>query len=279
MKSILTGLAYIHECKITHRDLAKDNILWNPVKEEAVIIDFDTSCFYRPQGYFRDVGRDKYDAPEKTSVIEIRRKLWESSRKKPKSKRRLKPYTEKADMYSLGVLFWMLINDKHHSPSPYKLKRWINKVKQRRKQKKYPELDLLVKMLAFDPDRRITPADALNHPFITEVKTDSSDHADYVEMRKYLLKMLDMQDKLEDLFDDNGKSDDDEDDDVHDSDIPSDADDDDLEFTESSDESDESENESEDEDDTHEEPSVSAVDTVEVKSEPTPSPVEPTPDP
>jgi len=243
MKSILTGLAHIHHCKITHRDLAKDNILWNPVKEEAVIIDFDTSCFYRPQGYFRDVGRDKYDAPEKTAVIEIRRKLWESSRKKPKPKRRLKAYNEKADVYSLGVLFWMLINNRHHSPSPYKLKRWIKKVKERRKAKKYPELDLLVKMLSFNPDRRISPADALNHPFIVNSGTsEGQEYANYSEMRKYLLKMLDMQDKLDELFDGDkpdgdrksgasSSSDDDDDGGARDSNDEEDEEDEDLAFS------------------------------------------------
>jgi len=197
MKSILTGLQYIHEKQVVHRDLAKDNILWNPITEQAVIIDFDTSCFFRPEGYFRNVGRDKYDAPEKTEVIEVRKELWKEyaeTKQFPKQHKKMKAYTEKADMYSLGVLFWMLLNEKKHSPSPQKLKKWITKIKQKHKHKKYAELDLLVRMVTFDPLSRISPQDALNHPFIvdmtTKIEKDSEEFTHHTEMKKYLEKML-----------------------------------------------------------------------------------------
>lgn len=213
MKSILTGVKYLHDKHVAHRDLARYNILWNPVTEQAVIIDFDTSCFFRPKGFYRDVGRDKYDAPEKTEIIELRKELWaeyDETGKKPKSKKQ-KPYTEKADIYSLGVLFWMLINNKTHSPEPPFLKRWTKKIREKNKHKKFPELDLLLRMLNFDPVSRISAAEALNHPFILDSK--SSDKS-YLEMKNYLQKMLNNEDEDDDADADfNAKYPDDDDDD------------------------------------------------------------------
>ena len=196
LKSILQAVHNLHEHKVVHRDLAMDNILWNPIKEEAVIIDFDTACFYRPQGYYRDVGRDKYDAPEKTEMLEIRRKLYKSSRKKPKSRKRMKSYTEKADIYSVGVIFWMLLTESNHAPDPYKLKRWVKKRKERGKHKRHVELDLLFKMLAFNHEKRPTSTEALRHAFFLEPQSPSEEELEqkelYKETRVYLHKMLDM---------------------------------------------------------------------------------------
>jgi serine/threonine protein kinase len=194
MSSILQAVHNLHEHKVVHRDLAMDNIMWNPIKEEAVIIDFDTACFHRPQGYYRDVGRDKYDAPEKTEMLVLRRKLYDSSRKKPRSRKRLKSYTEKADIYSVGVIFWMLLTESTHSPDPYKLKRWVKKRKERGKHKRHAELDLLFKMLAFNAEKRPTPAEALSHAFFQEGQTEEEvkQRELYKEAHIYLYKMLDM---------------------------------------------------------------------------------------
>jgi serine/threonine protein kinase len=191
-KSTLQALKQVHDCKVAHRDVAKYNLLWNPVDEKMMIIDFDNACFFRPEGYFKNVGREKYDAPEKTEMLEMREEL---KRKKSKTKRRMKGYTEKAEVYSVGVLLWMLVNQNEHSPSRRDLKKWVTETKRRNNHKKYPEIDLLVKMVNTDPDRRISVEDALTHPFITETPPNS----EYKHMREYLLKtMTGTQEKVED---------------------------------------------------------------------------------
>lgn len=79
----------------------------------------------------------------------------------------------------------------------YKLKVWVEKVKNRNKHKssKFPELELLLRMLCNDPDRRITLDEALAHRFIRE-RTNTKD-ADYERMRDeyehmqtYLMKIV-----------------------------------------------------------------------------------------
>lgn len=204
MESIFLGVKQMHDNKVVHRDIAKSNILWNPLTDTATIIDFDNAAFYRPTGYYRNVGRDKYDSPEKTEMLEIREKLKEKmyadDKKKisHKNRKHMRAYTEKAEMYSLGVILWMLLNEKHHSPSPYKLKTWVTKMKERNKHKKYTELDLLVKLLNFDPDLRITVDDALEHPFIKNRPDDEPDQ-DYLHMKAYLFKQLGMQKEYDQL--------------------------------------------------------------------------------
>lgn len=189
MKSAITALKQVHDNGVCHRDVAKHNFLWDPMQEKMIIIDFDNSCFYRKQGYYKDVGRERYDAPEKTEMLEIRRKLKEKYEKNGKVtvKKRMKAYTEKADIYSLGVLFWMMLTHSYHSPHPRKLKKWVAEIKRRNQHKRYPELDLLTRMLVFDPNRRITLEEALEHPFIVETKPDKL----YTKMREFLLNDVD----------------------------------------------------------------------------------------
>lgn len=205
MQSTFEALKQVHDHQVVHRDVAKSNLLWNPLTDSVVIIDFDNACFFRKNGYYRDVGRDRYDAPEKTEMLEMRRKLKEKldeSRKKrlpsSKIKKRMQAYHESADVYSLGVLMWMLLNGEKHSPSPRKLKEWVAKVKQRNRHKKYAEIDLLVRLLNFDPDRRITLAEALEHPFISKRPTQPD--SDYANMKAYLFKKLDMEEECENVI-------------------------------------------------------------------------------
>lgn len=202
MQSAFEALKQVHDHKVVHRDIAKSNFLWNPLTDSIVLIDFDNACFFRKTGYYRDVGRDRYDAPEKTEMLELRRKLkdkLEDSHKKrlpaSKIKKRMQAYRETADIYSLGVLMWMLLNGERHSPSPRKLKDWVAKVKQRNRHKKYAEIDLLVRLLNFDPERRITLTEALEHPFIS--KRPQQPDSSYANMKAYLFKKLDMEDECD----------------------------------------------------------------------------------
>lgn len=180
VKSVLEALQVLHDHKVVHRDIAKENILWDPLSESCTIIDFESAAFSRPQGFYRDVGRDRYDAPEKTLLLAKRKKRGQSS----------KPgYNEKADIYSVGVLFWMLISDKTKEPSVDRLRTWAKKSRRRRKHDKHPEVDLLLKLLCENPSRRLNVHEALAHPYFTEARDEPEHVRSYTEMREYLEKM------------------------------------------------------------------------------------------
>jgi len=175
MKSLFLAVQTLHQAFVVHRDLAKDNILWNPVTEEVTIIDFDTAAPLRSV-YYRDVGRDNYDAPEKKYAIE---RSYAGD---------LSPgYGPEADIYSLGVILWMLITSSQHSPSSKSLGHWVKKVLRAKKHQRHPELDLLTQLLNANPKNRITLEKALNHSFILHPPPPTEE---YKQMKICLNKII-----------------------------------------------------------------------------------------
>ncbi len=147
LHGLLSGLLHLQERGVAHRDLAPYNLTWDPVSRSLRIIDFDLACQTRASGYRNCYGRDRYSAPEKL------RKL----------------YYDDADVYSAGVIFWMMLNNARHCPRREKLDRWVQKNRQR--QKKHKELDLLFEMLQFHRQKRITLINALQHEFFRDMET------------------------------------------------------------------------------------------------------------
>lgn len=181
VKSVLEAVKVLHTQHIVHRDIAKENILWDPLSETSTIIDFESAAFSRPRGFYRDVGRDRYDAPEKTHLLAKRKKRGRSSGP---------GYNEKADIYAVGVLFWMLISNKTKEPAVDRLRTWAKTARRRRKHTKHPEIDLLLKLVCENPARRLNVHEALAHPYFTEVQDDTEEATRrYTEMKEYLEKM------------------------------------------------------------------------------------------
>ncbi len=222
IKSILQGIQQMHSRKIVHRDLATHNIMWNPLDEKATIIDLDTASPMREK-YFSIVGRDTYDAPEKSETIEQRKKVKQERKENKKKlshyvikKPRVKSYGPECDIYAAGVVLAMLLFNEEHSPEPDVLKKRIRKIIQKKRHKEFPELDLLVKMLSYHPKDRITVDAALQHPFL--VNPPEADEF-YTTMRMYLQKLHDGvpidddgHSESEDQDDDQNPQDDDDDD-------------------------------------------------------------------
>lgn len=186
-KSILTALKAIHAAGVVHRDIARANVLWDPIKEEATIIDFDVSAPMRSK-YYRAVGRDNYDAPEKADTLALREKLYHNQQRKLSSKHKMWSYDFRADIYSVGVLLFMMLKRAEHSPEPKELRKWMKTVMRRNGHRRDPAIDLAVRMLQRDPRNRITVDAALGHRFLTETEVDD----EYRNIRRYLLKMNDL---------------------------------------------------------------------------------------
>ncbi len=208
MRGVMEGLKNMHENNVVHRDIASGNILWNPIDEQATLLDFDMSAPKRER-YYRNVGRENYDAPEKTETFALRQQMKKDGRNRPVGKEKLKFYGEKADMYSAGVIFWVLLTDRQNSPEPEELRKWLKKAIKRKLDRKFPEFDLLFKMLQFNPSKRISAADALAHPFLARSTNDNATEKEvYDQMMHYLVKM-NAETKWEDKSD-NDEADDDE---------------------------------------------------------------------
>ena len=159
-KQIFSGLCYLHSNNIIHRDLKLENILISDIEKSIKsneefysikIIDFGTAKLFDKKTNARAVvGSSYYIAPE---VLQ-------------------KNYNEKCDLWSSGVILYMMLvghapfdgrNDKEIIEN---IKKGYFKTNEERWIKGSKEIkDLIIKLLQYDPNKRISAKDALNHPF------------------------------------------------------------------------------------------------------------------
>nr|KAJ0226007.1 hypothetical protein LSAT_V11C100030370 [Lactuca sativa] len=179
---ILRGLKYIHSANVLHRDLKPSNLLLN-ANCDLKICDFGLARVTSETDFMTEyVVTRWYRAPEL---------LLNSS-----------DYTAAIDVWSVGCIFMELMDRKplfpgrdhvHQlrllmeligTPSEAELgflnenaKRYIRQLSHYQRQsfnEKFPQvhpaaIDLIEKMLTFDPRQRITVEDALAHPYLTSL--------------------------------------------------------------------------------------------------------------
>ncbi|GKE19786.1 mitogen-activated protein kinase homolog MMK1, partial [Tanacetum coccineum] len=179
---ILRGLKYIHSANVLHRDLKPSNLLLN-ANCDLKICDFGLARVTSETDFMTEyVVTRWYRAPEL---------LLNSS-----------DYTAAIDVWSVGCIFMELMDRKplfpgrdhvHQlrllmeligTPSEAELgflnenaKRYIRQLNHYQRQsfnEKFPQvhpaaIDLIEKMLTFDPRQRITVEDALAHPYLTSL--------------------------------------------------------------------------------------------------------------
>ena len=155
MRQILSVVAYCHERNIVHRDLKPENFLLDSSDENAnlKVIDFGTAQFFtHGVNMTQKFGTPYYIAPE---VLK-------------------KNYNHLCDVWSAGVNMYILLcgfppfggqtdeqilkrvaAGRFSFPSP----EWDNI--------SFEAKDLIITMLTFDYSRRISAADALHHPWLS----------------------------------------------------------------------------------------------------------------
>lgn len=153
-RQILSSVAYCHEKGVMHRDLKPDNFLLESEAADALlkVIDFGTATFYTSgQRFTEKIGTPYYIAPE---VLK-------------------RNYTEKCDLWSVGVCLYILLCG--FPPfAGVSDEQILKKVMKGRFDFPSPEWDLIsyeakdlvCRLLAYDPDSRISAREALAHPWI-----------------------------------------------------------------------------------------------------------------
>jgi calcium-dependent protein kinase len=156
---MLIAINYLHQHNIVHRDIKLENFLYEDGSEDATLklIDFGFSRVWDPQSDERlqaSCGSIQYVSPEVISSS---------------------GYDSQCDLWSLGVIVYMLLSGQPPFDGfedevlenirlcRYSLKgqKWKN-ISSKGK-------DFVSKLLVVDPKQRMTAAEALNHPWITEV--------------------------------------------------------------------------------------------------------------
>ena len=218
---LLRGLKYMHSACILHRDLKPRNLLVNSNCDLKI-------CDFRLARPF--INEMKVTSSQMTDYVATR---WYRA---PEVLLTYKKYTAAMDMWSVGCIFGELLlrkpllpgTDASHqieiifnllgTPSDSDIEsipnpRSKDKVMRMNKRSGKPfeslfkecnplALDLLKKMLDFNPDRRITVEDALDHPYLTtlhfpddEPLTDPVSLFDF-EYERQLLTMRDLKDLM-----------------------------------------------------------------------------------
>ncbi len=160
MYQIFTAVHYCHLKRIVHRDLKPENILIEKQNNDGYflikVIDFGTAKLFKKDKMERTlIGSPYYIAPE---VIN-------------------RHYNEKCDLWSCGVIFYILLSNKlpfngeddkevfeNIQKGDYNINLPIfNKVSSEAK-------DLIKKLLVLDPDKRINLKNVLSHKFFEKKK-------------------------------------------------------------------------------------------------------------
>ena len=157
---VFSGLAYLHEKKILHRDLKLENLMVSEIEKDVIteeeyfwmkIIDFGTAkIFEKNRAEKAVIGSSYYIAPE---VLKQR-------------------YNEKCDTWSVGVILYMTLVGiaPFDGKTDEDIIRRIQKGKYDKSNSRFVQhseevRDLVSKLLEKNIEKRLSAKEALNHPW------------------------------------------------------------------------------------------------------------------
>lgn len=158
----LGGLQHIHKCGYCHRDLSLENLLIGE-HGQIVISDFGLAAKYCGEEVDR-VGKGFYIAPEVFALDNSTHKSYDG---------------QKADVWSLGVILFMMITGAPPTESPCSTDKRFRMIKNGKIATMVKgwrmghlfsddALDLITRMLTVNPEERITVAQIARHPWIEQ---------------------------------------------------------------------------------------------------------------
>ncbi len=162
-KQIISGIKYLYEHKIFHRDIKPENIL---LKDNVVkIADFGFAKEIDDYNVMMDTicGSPLYMAPE----IVLSRPTDKEQHKESTG-----PYNTKSDVWSLGIILYQMMYNKHPYGNVKNIIQLIDNYKHKTKisfnNDKYSKelIDLVSKMLEYDPENRLEWNKLFNHEWL-----------------------------------------------------------------------------------------------------------------
>ena len=161
IRDIASGVAYCHANNVVHRDLKPDNLLYTSHSPSATlkIVDFGLSKVKADNQLMTTAcGTPEYAAPEVLSR---------------------QPYTEKCDLWSLGVIAYMLLCgyppfSASNASQLYKAIRAgeFHYVEDEWKHISMAARDLINNLLVVDPAQRLSASEVLDHPWLASAGED-----------------------------------------------------------------------------------------------------------
>jgi len=161
---MLLAVDYLHKQGIVHRDIKLENWLYDSVSDYATLklSDFGFSKRWDPEedpwGLSGAAGSDPYMAPEVISGC----------------------YTEKCDMWSLGVTVYLLLSGEFpfHGATKSQISGKIMACDYNFPNAKWNHVsghakDFIRKLLVLNPAKRMSAAESLQHPWMQQLSDDS----------------------------------------------------------------------------------------------------------
>ncbi|CAD8145155.1 unnamed protein product [Paramecium pentaurelia] len=168
MVGVLQGLQNMHQKDIMHRDLKLENILFKQQNkmDSVVIADFGLATKVNEPIYlYSRCGTPGFIAPEVINIKELKGH-----------------YSKVCDIYSLGLVFYLLLSGKQAFPGKcyetvmkQNREATINFTIKQLQQVPSQAMDLMKRMLEKDPIRRISANDCLKHPFLVAMNNQMAD--------------------------------------------------------------------------------------------------------
>ena len=163
IKSILSGIQYLHANNITHRDLKPENIMMvDSATTDVKITDFGLSRIVDEKGEMSTLcGTPQYMAPE--ILLRMR-------------------YSSKADIWSVGVIAYVVLSGRHPFNGP-KINDILKKIQAGPLDFSHPvwaavsplAKEFIRSVLVIDPEKRPAVDEVLGHRWF-ETKSDDDDN-------------------------------------------------------------------------------------------------------